>query len=639
MPSENEKMENNLLNLNKRVSRRAALSTAAKVGITAVVCGVVAGVGGYFAGSAAAPPKTVTKTVPTTVTATKTVGAATVTETVTKTVTKTVPTTVTATVATTPTTPTGKLFEGVKITGATLAGGPKGAISSVLYHYRPIFKELTGADLDIVELSFADLPVKILADLTTGAGKYDFFVPCSNIMGDLVAGGYVWELDKWMKDPRFPKWDPDSVPYAVAQCSRWGGHWYGVPWDSDAWYLNWNMRYMDKVLRDKDKRREFKDKYGYELNPYKWYRDRELTWQKVRDMCEFFTGWDWNEDGEPDWGMIMGLRTGEQGTFWWEPFVAPFIVNPGPMMDRYHNILYYDPETMDPLVKSPGIVEGTKLFVEICTKFTPKAALTFTFAETWDYFLNKQKAMFTFMPPDTFTLVGNPEKSRMRGYLMTTPPPGSEVYYDLKEKRMVEKINLIGDPAGCHWHPWVSKLSKAPEAAYWFSAYVATPEQHRLTTASAYAWTGIDPGFLSDLLTDYGGTATLADYHLPGGFKDPGYPTAWYNEGDLRRAHIAVFNNWFAMDGQYNYHRIPGATAIFTIIDTHIIGEAIAAGVPVEEALYRCWKDINKVIDDYGRDKMKKWYHDAIGYGKPNPYKPRPWLWDDRVVPKDLIFE
>jgi len=71
------------------ISRRKALSTAAKVGITAVIAGVVAGVGGYLAGTAAAPPAA-PKTV--TVTKTKTVGGAekTVTSTVTSIITSTV---------------------------------------------------------------------------------------------------------------------------------------------------------------------------------------------------------------------------------------------------------------------------------------------------------------------------------------------------------------------------------------------------------------------------------------------------------------------------------------------------------------------------------------------------------------------
>jgi phage shock protein PspC (stress-responsive transcriptional regulator) len=41
----------------RKLSRREALSTAAKVAVGAVVAGVIAGVGGYYAGSLTAAPK------------------------------------------------------------------------------------------------------------------------------------------------------------------------------------------------------------------------------------------------------------------------------------------------------------------------------------------------------------------------------------------------------------------------------------------------------------------------------------------------------------------------------------------------------------------------------------------------------
>ena len=63
----------------KKISRREALSTAAKVGIGVVVSGVVAGVAGYLAGSATAAPKTIVSTVERTKTVTRTVTATTVT--------------------------------------------------------------------------------------------------------------------------------------------------------------------------------------------------------------------------------------------------------------------------------------------------------------------------------------------------------------------------------------------------------------------------------------------------------------------------------------------------------------------------------------------------------------------------------
>ena len=610
--------------LSQKISRRSAISTAGKIAITAVVAGVVAGVGGYLAGSAAAPPKTVTSTA----TETKTVTAGAVTVTQTQTVTQTVTKTVTAGAPATTTTAPAELwrqqpFKGVTIRVPTLASGPKGPISGALYFIRDRWEAVSGAKLEIIELPFSDLPVKIMADLTTGTGLYDGFVPCSNICGDLVVPGYVHLVEKWFGDPRFPPWDPALFPWAIAQCSQWGGKWWGVPLDDDAWYLYWNIRWMDYWMKDKDKMREFKNKYGYELNIYEWYKRKELTWQKIRDVAEFFTGWDWNNDGEPDYGIVMGLKVGEQGPMWYFPFVAPWVVEYGPMRDRTHNVFWFDPETMEPLLKTEGFIEGTKFFGELVNKCGPKAQFNWSFSEMWDFFLYKQKAMFMWSPPDAFTLVGNPERSTMRGYLGSAPGPGSEHYYSLTEKRWVEKVNNVGNCSGCSWHGWVSTLSKNPEATYHLFAYMAMPEIHR---AIVGAGTGVDTGCFGDILVDYGGRATLADFNLPGGGVDPGFPTAPYNEYDFRRMNIAVMNQFFCMDAQWDYLRIPGATAMYVAADTHIIGEFLSGEISAEEALDRTYRDWEKIIDEYGREKMLKWYQEMINYGKENPYKPRPWI-------------
>lgn len=82
--------------MTKRLTRREALSTAAKIATGVIVAGVVAGVGGYYAGSTAAAPVTVTKTETRTVTTGASVVTSTVRELSTTTVTS--PVTVTRTV-------------------------------------------------------------------------------------------------------------------------------------------------------------------------------------------------------------------------------------------------------------------------------------------------------------------------------------------------------------------------------------------------------------------------------------------------------------------------------------------------------------------------------------------------------------
>ena len=244
MPSEDEKREKNLLNLNKRISRRAALSTAAKIGITAVVCGVVAGIGGYFAGSAAAPPKTVTKTVPTTVTSTKTVGAATVTETVTKTVTKTVtaPTTV-VTTPTTVTTPTptvkwsykeaAKPFRGVTLRVVTENTPPAVALKEIV---APKFEEETGIHVEWEAVSWGDMYAKEIADMEAGTGIYDAVYVEQDIIYTYMGRGFLTDLtDLGEKHPEVvdPNFDPDDfTAFGDAFKDPITGHFYGYPYEA-----------------------------------------------------------------------------------------------------------------------------------------------------------------------------------------------------------------------------------------------------------------------------------------------------------------------------------------------------------------------------------------------------------------------
>ncbi|MEM2865119.1 MAG: hypothetical protein QXR65_07650, partial [Candidatus Bathyarchaeia archaeon] len=120
------------------------------------------------------------------------------------------------------TTPIKKPFEGQMVTAACMAGGPEGPHSSVLYHFEKEWENLTGADLRIVEIPLGELHEKVMTDVVTGAGVYDTFKICATSLGDLVVGGNVIPLDDYMKDPKYPKWDPRDVPEAVRRCVTWG---------------------------------------------------------------------------------------------------------------------------------------------------------------------------------------------------------------------------------------------------------------------------------------------------------------------------------------------------------------------------------------------------------------------------------
>ena len=74
-------------------------------------------------------------------------------------------------------------------------------------------------------------------------------------------------------------------------------------------------------------------------------------------IATFFDGKDWDAgDTLPDHGMVLHLKPGEQGHFHFQSLAAAFAITPGATLDSTHNVFWFDPETMKPLIDSPGNV-------------------------------------------------------------------------------------------------------------------------------------------------------------------------------------------------------------------------------------------------------------------------------------------
>lgn len=73
----------------------------------------------------------------------------------------------------------------------------------------------------------------------------------------------------------------------------------------------------------------------------------------------------------------MHLRVAGQGFFHFMALSAPYVVSPAPADDpakvtRYHNVYWFDPETMEPLVNTPGFVETLDMLLKL-SKTGPSA--------------------------------------------------------------------------------------------------------------------------------------------------------------------------------------------------------------------------------------------------------------------------
>jgi multiple sugar transport system substrate-binding protein len=485
-------------------------------------------------------------------------------------------------------------WRGKKFTIAVYSGGQRGPISGPLYFWRKKFEELTGATYDIVEIPFAELREKIFTDFQTGAHNYDVIINCSNWYGDAILNDWIQPIDKYFDDPRMPKWDRDSIAPAVANLMKWGEHWYGTNNDHDAQVLY----YRRDIIEDPKWQAEFEKEMGH---PMPVAMD---TWEDVLEIAKFFHGKDWNGDGDPDNGIALHLKVGGQGFFHFMAISAPYVVLPYPgdpptKVTKYHNVYWFDPETMEPLINSPGHVRALEMVLELSKAGSP-AMWGWSLGEAWADFLSGN-AVMTFSWGDVGSLSQDPTQSVIQGKLGARGIPGTKHPYDREKGEFLnlDQPNFVGNQVGCSWHPVLSKYAKEPDLAYYFMAWQATPEINHWNVA--YGWTGVDPGTTYDWFPPYG-TAKIEDY-VAGG----------YNAEDAQEFIGAYQDNFYNYPIFQNYMRIPGTPEMHEVWDVHL-SEAITGQLSPKEALDRTYEDWVRIIEDYGKEELLKLYQESIGY-------------------------
>jgi multiple sugar transport system substrate-binding protein len=488
-------------------------------------------------------------------------------------------------------------WKGKTLTIGVYAGGAKGGISGPLYLWRNEFERLTGAKLEIIEIPFAELRAKIFTDFATATGTFDAIVGPSWFYGDYIANDWIIPIDQFLDDPRMPRWNRDGVAPAIQDLLMWGDKWYGVFNDGDTQLLY----YRRDILTDPKWQAAFKEETGKDLPV------PPRTWQDVLAIAKFFNGKDWNGDGDPDNGITMHLKVGGQGFFHFMSLSAPFAVVPSPgddptKVDRYHNVYWFDPETMEPLINKPGHVRALEFLIELSKAGSP-AMWGWDLGSAWDDFLGGN-AVITFSWGDVGSLAQDPARSKIQGSLGAAGIPGSTEWYDLETGRFVtneENPNFVSNLVGASWHGVISKFSDVPDLAYYFLAWQATEPINFWNMA--YGWTGVDPGAKWHFFPPMG-EASVDDFVATG-----------YDPGDAQEYINAYQQNMFGYPTTQTYLRIPGTPEYWEIWDIRL-SEAITGQISPQEALDRTAKDWDAITDRLGRESQLKIYQEAIGYQK-----------------------
>jgi len=570
------------MRLEKKISRRKAISTATKIGITAVIAGVVAGIGGYLGGTATAPAKEVTKTVERTVTTTVGTGPAAMTTVTLPGSTITVTKTITAETITTPTvpkvpgeTPEERVLNGIKILleegrikpGTTVAVlTPPGAAAHFKEEYYKEFFDATGgaASLKVVAVPPEDIFAKLVSESVEKSGAYDVIaLPNIFLLPEVVEMGVALGIDEYLTkyDPELYT-GPSPYPEQVQKSAGlYQGKYYGFNIDYDVWLTH----YRADIYSDPEIQKEFLDKYGYPLRP-------PVTWREFRDQAEFFH----RPDEPPHTKLNLSDTPGFYST--WEYKV--------PYWEIYNIQLrwwttgwpFFDRE-MNPTIEKPEVVKALRDMLE-AHKFQPKESYTSYWDVAYPMFLEGKMAFYiswTSLMKSSAT-----PASRVRGKVKVDFTPGYPLWGDLDQVGIPRaSVRTVGFQAASHVLI-VNKYSKNPELAYLFAQYFVSPRASMRIVE--------DP----------------AGYFEPfrvGHFKSKVFEEEWGPEA-LR---VSLDN--------YDYYapqiKLPGGQRYTEVLDREM-NAVIHGRKSLEDAVHTIAVEWNKITEEIGRDKLIALWNEVL---------------------------
>lgn len=448
-------------------------------------------------------------------------------------------------------------------------------ITGPLHELKQEFEAATGATLEIFEVSFNEHFDNFISDVTNGIGRFDATLAGAWWLGELVAGDFILPYDAYYRDRRFPAWDIDDVLPAPRRLLAYEGRKYMVANDHDGQV----MYYRRDLFEDPAHQAAFRQAYGRALAV-------PATWTEFGEVAEYFNGKDLNGDGTPDHGLSLHLKVGEQGMFHFMSFSAPFVIGPG-----NPHLYWFDPQTMKPLLESPGHVRALQVLAEL-TRFGPKEMVDWDIGKSWDHFLAGRAAL-TF----TWGNVGGLAQesgSRIKGRLGAAHLPGTREHYSIAQKRWVKtpKPNRVANVTGGSWAGVISRHARAPEAAYYLLALMATKEKSLVYAARG--WDGIDPGRASHFLAP-AGNASIETYLRAG-----------WDERDIR-AYLQAFHDNFSNPQQLPFLRIPGAFSYWRALDVHL-SAAVKGHMSAAAALRAAAVDFEEITIRLGREQQRRAY-------------------------------
>jgi multiple sugar transport system substrate-binding protein len=466
--------------------------------------------------------------------------------------------------------PEAKPYEGVEISILTFTG-PQ--IAEPLQRRGPDFSEMTGAVVNVVIVPFSDLYQKILTDLATGTNAFDAWVFAPQWMVDYIVPGYVEDLtDRIAADPAL-EWE-DVAPFFRDFSATYGGRTYTIPLDGD-----FHMGYYRSDLID---------------SPPK-------TWEEYLDLAAEFHGQDLNGDGDPDYGSCISKKRGAQAYWFITDFVAPMVQSQGTSQGTF-----FDPETMEPLVKNEAFARALELY-DATTQYGPPDELNLDVGDTRSLFTSGRCAL-SIDWGDIGTLAIDPETSIVMDKTGAMITPGSTQVLDRETGELVpcDETTCPYAVDGVNYAPfasfggWSGGINAAADdlvkdAAYAFFSYMCQPAQSNVDVTIGK--TGYNPYRTSQFLNRQ----------------------AWVEAGMSPAGasnYLGAIEGSLANPNMVLDLRIPQNQRYQGVVLDTAVAQFLAGEITAEEAMDQIYVGWEELTEEIGREDQLAAYKATLGVTK-----------------------
>ena len=435
------------------------------------------------------------------------------------------------------------------------------------------FKAMTGAEIRVAEVPFAELFQKILTDWATGTKSIDVGVFASGWGVELVSGGLVENLDSYIAADT--KIDLDDIaPYFRDFNQKVEGSTYFITLDGDFQMLY----YRTDVFAENG------------LEPPR-------TWEDYLSAAAAIHGQDMNGDGEADYGSCIFKKRNAQSYFAVQSMAASRVQSKGTAEG-----LYFNPETMQPKINNAAWKKAFEIYQET-GKYGPPDELNQDIGDTRGLVTSGRCGMA--IDWGDIGPLSIEEGSAINDKIGAVMMPGSTEVLDVDSGKLVacdadacphavDGVNFAPFAAFGGWTAAISKASddQVKQAAYDFLSYMNQAAQSNVDVTMG--WTGYNP-YRNSQLNDTSG---------------------WVKAGFSQAAaenYLGAIKDSLNNPNMASDFRIPGAQQYTGVVLDRELARFLAGEITVDQALENIEEGWEEITDDFGRDEQAAIYSLSLG--------------------------